>query len=89
MLLDQALNPTNLSRDETTTALQAHGTKPKLRRVLVALNVNVGRFLRVARVEVKPLRPGPHYGPHRSTPTIVGNSKSSWLCHGRTLRITG
>jgi hypothetical protein len=57
VLLDQALNPTNLNRPEAAAALEANGAEPELGGILVALDVDVRRLLRVARVEVKAIRP--------------------------------
>jgi len=48
VLLDQPLNPTNLNRLEATAALEANGAQPELGAVVISLDVNVRRLLRVA-----------------------------------------
>src|SRR5437762_13605760 len=44
VLLDQTLNPTNLSRREAAAALEANGTEPEFGGIVIALDVNVRRF---------------------------------------------
>jgi hypothetical protein len=51
MLLNQSLNPSHLNRLEVTTALEANGAEPEFRCVLVSLDMNVRRLIRIARVE--------------------------------------
>src|SRR5437867_9949160 len=57
VLLDQALSSTNLDRPEAAAAFEANRVEPELRGVLGALDVNVRRFICVARVEVEAIRP--------------------------------
>jgi hypothetical protein len=48
MLLNQPLDPSSFNRLEATAALEANGAQPKLRRVLISLDVNVRRLFRIA-----------------------------------------
>ena len=72
MLLDQALKPPNLNRPEAAAALESDRIEPELGGVLVTLDVNVRRLLRIAGVEVKALRPRPQHRWHRSTLPDLG-----------------
>jgi hypothetical protein len=51
MLVDQALNPTHLNWPEAAAAVKADRAEPELGSVLVALDVNMRRFVRIARVK--------------------------------------
>jgi hypothetical protein len=42
------LNPANLNRPEATAALEANGAQPELGAVVISLDVNMLRLLRVA-----------------------------------------
>lgn len=48
MFLNETLNPANLDRLEAPAALEANGAQPKLGAVLISLDVNVRRLLRIA-----------------------------------------
>src|SRR5437870_4106372 len=48
VLLNQSLNPSNLSRLEATAALEANWVQPELGGVLISLDVDVRRLFRVA-----------------------------------------
>ena len=61
VLLNQPLNPANLNRLEAPAALEANGVQPELGGVVVSLDVNVGRLLRIARVEQETVRAGPQH----------------------------
>jgi hypothetical protein len=48
IVLNQPLNPANLDRLEAAAVLEANGAEPELGTVVIALDVNVWRLLRVA-----------------------------------------
>jgi len=56
VVLDQALNPTDLSRLEPATVLEPNRVEPELGGVLIALDVDVRRLGCVAGVEVEAIR---------------------------------
>jgi hypothetical protein len=85
-LLDQTLNPTNLNRPEAAAALEANAAEPKLGDVVIALDVNMRRFLGVARVEVKAIRAGPQDRRHRFTLPDLGIAISIGHRRSRTPR---
>jgi hypothetical protein len=67
VLLDQALNPTDLNRPETAAAFEANGVEPEFCGVLASFDMNVRRLHCVAGVEVKAIRPRPQHRRHRPT----------------------
>jgi hypothetical protein len=76
-LLNQSLNPSNLNRLEAAAGLEANGAQPELRRVLISLDVNVRRLVRIARVEEETIRAGPQHRRHRYTLPELGAAKKS------------
>ena len=51
MLRDQIRDVPKLGRSKATATRQAHGIEPKLRDMLIALDVDMGRLAAIARVE--------------------------------------
>ncbi len=85
MLLDQSLNPPNLSGSEAAAALKAHGAQPELRRILVAFDVNMPRLIPIARVEEETVGARSQHRRHRPTlPEVLSGMKSRGPVLGRT-----
>jgi hypothetical protein len=56
MVFDQSLYAPHLHPAEPRTPLQPHGIEPELGPVVLALNVDVWRFITIAGVEEEPVR---------------------------------
>jgi hypothetical protein len=56
VLLDQSLNITKFVRPKTKIIRQSHWGQPKLARNLIAIDVNMRRFLGFMRVEIHAVR---------------------------------
>ena len=56
MLLDQSLDLLELSGREAKVASERHWSEPELRGSIVAVDVDVPRFVRLMTVEVYPVR---------------------------------
>jgi hypothetical protein len=54
VLLDDLLDPVNLSAREPSASLQPDGIKSILRHAVSALDVNVGWLIPIARIEAQP-----------------------------------
>jgi hypothetical protein len=63
---DQSLYAINLGSAKATAVLQPHRVGPELGRIVVTLDVDVRRFVRVASVKEEPVRPLPENGRHSS-----------------------
>src|SRR6266540_3423191 len=80
VLFNQSLNPSDLNRSKATAALEANRAQPELSAILISLDVNVRRLLRVARVKEDAVRAGPQHRRHRSTlPDVRAAMKSPEL----------
>jgi hypothetical protein len=73
MFENQSMNPLNLSSAETNTPLQSNWVEPELRQMILPLDVDMRRFLAVARVEEEPVRTEAQYRRHMAMMNLRGN----------------
>jgi hypothetical protein len=59
VLFDKSQKAVDLSPRKAVTAFQQDGVEPELGFALLALYMDVGRFISITRVEEQPVRPGP------------------------------
>src|SRR5436309_8266454 len=64
MLFDQVPDAVDLFATETVGSFEPHGIEPKVCFGVVALDMNMGRFGGVARVEEESIRPDSEHGRH-------------------------
>ena len=67
LVFEHPLNPAELVRAEAEVAGKPHGIQPKLRRLVIAIDMRVRWFSQVVTVEVNPVRTRPQYRRHAKT----------------------
>ena len=73
MFVDNPSDPNQFARAEAVVAFDVDQLQPELRPLRLSLNMDVGRFMLVAREKEEPIRPGPQNG-RRHVPRIVPSS---------------
>ena len=64
MLHDQSLDATKFCRGEAEIESERNGLEPELRGLIIAVNVNMGRFVRLVAIEIHTIRLCHQYGRH-------------------------
>jgi hypothetical protein len=65
MLANEAGDPAKLCPIESSAASEPHGVEPELGNALVPLDVDMRRFVTIARIEEEPVWPNPESSRHR------------------------
>ncbi len=74
-------NPAYFGRPESATHLKPYRFQPELGDPIISFDVNMRRFVTIARVEEKAIRTFPQYGRHNST-MVATNMSQPTGCSG-------